>query len=116
MPSRTQSAAIRRPSPGTVSSRPTRLTRRGRAVVLFIALVALLGVFSLGRVSSQAAVTPRGLRQVVVTPGETLWSLALRAEPAADPRETVESLMALNHLRTAQIAAGELLLLPPRAS
>jgi hypothetical protein len=90
---------------------PVHLTRRGRVVVLVICLVALFGMFSLGRVSSQAAVAYRPQR-VVVTAGETLWQLAQRVAPATDPRITVASLMAVNHLTTGQLVPGEVLLLP----
>ncbi len=54
----------------------------------------------------------RGLSQVVVQPGQTLWSLARRAEPAADPRIVVQQIIDVNALSSPMIEAGELLWVP----
>jgi len=52
---------------------------------------------------------------VTVAPGETLWQIARRVSPHADPRAMVLQLEALNHLHGASVLAGQRLLLP-RAS
>jgi Tfp pilus assembly protein FimV len=105
-----------RQGPAAPARRPVRLTRRGRAVIVLISLVALFGIFSLGRVSSQAAAPPAAPRQVVVAPGETLWDLAVRSQPQMDPRLTVQALMSLNHLQSSRLTPGEVLLLPASSS
>ncbi|MHB2023668.1 MAG: LysM peptidoglycan-binding domain-containing protein [Mycobacteriales bacterium] len=91
------------------------MTRRGRIVILLLSVTVGFGLLSLGEVASQAATrvqrAPR-LRHAVVQPGETLWQIATRADPAADPRIVVGELMALNHLSSAQLLPGETLLLP----
>ena len=93
-----------------------RLTRRGRVVVVLLVALLLTVGFSLGRVSSTA--TPdAGLRPprptVVVQPGETLWQIAQRAAPGADPRETVWRITELNDLGgNPTVRAGQQLVLP----
>jgi Na+-transporting methylmalonyl-CoA/oxaloacetate decarboxylase gamma subunit len=96
-----------------------RLTRRGRAVVLLVLVTLLMAAFSLGRVGSEAAAggsadtapaAPQA--QTVVHAGETLWAVAKRIAPDADPRSTVYRLRQVNDLPGSQVRAGQLLLLP----
>jgi hypothetical protein len=90
------------------------LTRRGRLVILLISVLVLFGFFSLGRVSTQAA-PPGGrlqLRTLVVQSGQTLWGIATRVAPGADPRQTITELTALNHLSRPVVTPGEVLVLP----
>jgi nucleoid-associated protein YgaU len=56
---------------------------------------------------------PPEYQTVVVQPGDTLWSIAAAHYPAADPRERVDAIEALNGLSGPQIAVGETLELPP---
>lgn len=107
-------------SPYVVSASPRaplpalRMTRRGR-LLFFIAIAALLLVaFSVGRVSSSAAVTgrPAAARTVVVAPGQSLWEIARRAVPGADPRAVVADLEQLNHLSAGTLRPGQRLVLP----
>jgi predicted Zn-dependent protease len=92
-----------------------RLTRKGRLAVLLGAAAVLFAMFSLGRVSTQAATTskPPALRHVVVQPGETLWQVAERAAPTSDTRIEVARIISLNGLAGASVEPGEELLLPP---
>jgi hypothetical protein len=93
--------------------RPTpRLTRRGRLVVTLVALVLLVVGFSAGRVASQAAGPARPLPTVTVHAGETLWQIAARIAPHADPRPVVLELEQLNHLPGPRVVAGQQLLTP----
>ena len=90
-----------------------RLTRRGRVVVVLLTLVLLIvGGFTLGRVSSQAAGPTRPLPTVTVAPGETLWTIAARVAPSADQRVVVDEIEALNHLTGGRVQAGQQLRLP----
>jgi LysM repeat protein len=50
--------------------------------------------------------------RVVVQPGDTLWSIATRVAPDADPRVTVQRLIERNALSSPAIQAGEVLALP----
>ena len=83
-----------------------------RRVVVALALVA--GLLGLGTTAVHA-VQPRNARPVwshTVVPGETLWSLAPSASPHRDRRETVDRLIAANHLRSPIIRPGQRLVLP----
>jgi len=53
-----------------------------------------------------------GMTQVVVRPGQTLWSLAATAEPSADPRIVIQQIIDANALGGTSISAGELLWVP----
>jgi LysM domain len=101
---------------------PVRLTRRGRLVVGALAVVlaaAIMTVISMAASGgAQAANHGRqgagyqGLRQIVVQPGQTLWSIAAKAEPSADPRLVVAQIMAANSLTTTAVQAGQELWVP----
>jgi hypothetical protein len=93
----------------------TRLTRRGRLVLLGLCALILLAVISVGRAGSQAATaTETGpmLQQTTVQQGETLWAVAQRIAPRNDPREIVAQIRRINHLQTSNLRVGQQLLLP----
>ena len=121
-----------RPGPrraaGPATSRPgpagrVRLTRRGRLVLgVFAVMVAagLVTLFWLGVAGGAQAASHRlrpgaayrGMTQVVVRPGQTLWSIASRAEPGADPRVVIQQIIEVNALRGPVIQPGESLWVP----
>jgi LysM domain-containing protein len=79
---------------------------------MITALAALLcaSAFLLGEaIPSRGASPPRHHR---VHQGETLWGIAERAYPGADPREAVYRIRIANHIPGSQIAAGQKLVLP----
>jgi LysM domain len=53
-----------------------------------------------------------GMHQIVVRPGETLWTIATAAEPSADPRLVISQIMTVNSLTSTVVQAGELLWVP----
>jgi LysM repeat protein len=97
------------PSPASVAP-PLRLTRRG--VVVLSALVAVLagallvvaGVSAPGGTGAHAVPAT-----VTVRPGDTLWSIASRVAPGADPRAEVASLQRVNHLAGTGLVPGQVL-------
>lgn len=94
-----------------------RLTRRGRLLIVLVMAGVLFAAFSIGRASTDAAVTPRpaaAVPTVVVHPGDTLWSLARRIDRGADPRVTVDQLQRLNRLRPGPLIPGRRLTVPTR--
>jgi hypothetical protein len=106
-------SAPRVPAPRTA----TRLTRRGRLLVTGLALLVLVvaAVLLSGGVPATAGTdhgAPVTAERVTVAPGETLWQIAERVAPGTDPRETVQRILDLNGLQTAQVQAGTALLLP----
>ena len=90
-----------------------RLTRRGRMRALLVVTVLLCIAFSVGRVSSSQAATgePVKVHTVLVSSGETLWSIAKREAPSRDPREVVDAIQRANHL-TGALQVGQKLVLP----
>jgi hypothetical protein len=104
-------ARVVRPAPGHL-----RLTRRGRlvtaAATLLIAVLTLVGVVSrVGSLDESAQVPASAPAQVVVAPGETLWSIAERVAPHRDPRTVVAGIQRLNGLPTADVHVGQTLVL-----
>jgi LysM domain len=92
-----------------------RLTRRGRVLlVLTVMTLLLIAGFTLGRGSSLAAsqAHPSAHHSVIVEPGETLWSVAVRIAPHDDPRLVVADIESLNHLPSASVEAGQQLAVP----
>jgi hypothetical protein len=51
-------------------------------------------------------------RTIVVGTGDSLWSIAERIAPTADPRDVVADLERVNDLPGASVQAGRRLLLP----
>jgi LysM domain len=101
---------------------PLRLTRRGRVVVAVFAVVLATVIISVIAMAvaggAQASNHGRdgagyaGMRQIVVRPGETLWTIATAAEPSADPRLVISQIMTVNSLTSTVVEAGELLWVP----
>jgi hypothetical protein len=92
-----------------------RLTRRGRLLVVLSVLALLVVGFSItGHVSSQAASSTgvQHARTVTVQPGESLWAVAVRIAPHADPRLVVARIAQINHLPGAEVYAGQQLVVP----
>lgn len=96
-----------------------RLTRRGHAVLTVLAaLPVVIGaiVFALnggGAVATDAEHAAT-FQHVTVQTGESLWVIAERIAPTADPRDVIADLVTLNGLETAVVAPGQQLAVPPR--
>jgi LysM repeat protein len=52
------------------------------------------------------------MTQIVVQPGQTLWSLASATEPAADTQVVVQQIIDANALGGTSLRAGQLLWVP----
>ena len=114
-------ARVAGPLPGRPD--PVRLTRRGRRVVagfvlgVIIVAVTVLWMSVAGSVqASSHASAPRsayrGMTQVVVQPGQTLWSIAAAAEPSGNLWAVVQQIINVNALNGAEIQSGQLLWVP----
>jgi len=118
MASRTR---VARPG-GSARPAPLRLTRRGRVVLSILviagvtAAVLLVSLIASGGAQAtnhgQARGGYQGMREIVVQPGQTLWSIAATAEPSADIRVVVEQIMSVNALAGTNIHVGQLLWVP----
>jgi LysM repeat protein len=83
-------------------------------VVLAVLALLVVGFSATGHVASQAASSAgvQHARTVTVAPGESLWALAERIAPHADPRLVVDRIIQINHLAGARILAGQQLVVP----
>ncbi len=95
----------------------TRLTRRGRVLLLTALVAVLFGAFSLGRSVSQAAPPSAqpAAHVVTVEHGDSLWTLARRVAPDHDPRDVVAQIRDLNDLSSSGLVPGQQLVLPVAA-
>jgi nucleoid-associated protein YgaU len=88
-----------------------RMTRRGRLVVLAIALMVVLlpgawRAMATAQTGGPATVT------VSVQPGDTLWGIAAAIDPAADPRAVIAEIRELNALTQSGLVPGQVLVIP----
>jgi hypothetical protein len=112
--------AVRPPAPrGQAAPAPLRLTRRGRIVVAAAAalLVTLLSLLATGAAWATSHSVPargayRGVAQVVVLPGQSLWSVAENADPNADTQAVMQQIIDLNGLTSDVINIGQRLWVP----
>ena len=96
-----------------------RLTRRGRLVVAAVAalLVTVMSLLAAGAAqATNHGPSPRAARQnleqVVVRPGQSLWSVAESADPDQDTRAVIQQIIDLNSLSGDTVAAGQQLWVP----
>lgn len=81
---------------------------------LIIALIVSLGIvgfrlFEPPKTKLIASKVDFGVIQIVVQPGDTLWSIARVQVPNKDPRDVVGSIRYLNQLKSAEIFPGQVL-------
>jgi LysM repeat protein len=102
---------------------PIRLTRRGRiavGVLVFVTVIAAAALLWLvlanrAQASSGGAGhqgSSHALVRVVVRPGQTLWSIASKADPYADPRAVIQEIIDENELSGTSIHPGQVILVP----
>ncbi|MDQ1250686.1 MAG: hypothetical protein QG597_5066 [Actinomycetota bacterium] len=106
-----------------------RVTARGRFVLLVSAL--MLVAFGVATVTSEPALSSAGgstagqgyvplsvpvaaESTVVVRSGDTLWSIAARTFPGADPREAVVAFREANGSQLSSLQVGQRLVVPAR--
>jgi hypothetical protein len=97
---------------------PLRLTRRGRMAVTGLSAL-LIGALSVGLATAAQATragapSPSGryVAQVLVLPGQSLWSLAEAYDPNADPRLVIQEIQQLNSMTGDQVRSGAVLWVP----
>ena len=94
-----------------------RITRRGKvalAVLLSIPTVALIGTMALSSAPAVANADSSSyeFEYVTVAAGESLWDVAERIAPQADPRDVIADIERLNGLESSGVQAGESLAIP----
>lgn len=98
-----------------------RLTTRGRIVFTALAavpIVAGVGMLALNGGGAVASSTASGahFQQVTVHAGQSLWGIATQVAPAADPRDVVDEIVALNQLPSVLVTPGQQLAIPAHYS
>ncbi|GAB3278635.1 LysM peptidoglycan-binding domain-containing protein [Microbacterium lacusdiani] len=100
-----------------------RVTRRGRRVLAALAAAPVAAGLALAVISGGGALASREdgapagtFDTVTVMAGDSLWSIAEEIAPAADPRDVVDAIVALNQLQSSSVAAGERLAIPAEYS
>jgi hypothetical protein len=106
----------RRPAPLGAA---LRLTRRGRVVAAAVAalLVTVVSLLAAGAAQATSHALPPGaarqnLVQVIVRPGQSLWSVAESTDPNQDTRAVVQQIVDLNALSGDVVFAGQQLWVP----
>jgi hypothetical protein len=106
-------------APSRGSEVPLRLTRRGRMVAAAVAalLVTVISLLVAGGAQATNHALPPGaarqsLVQVVVRPGQSLWSVAESADPDQDTRAVIQQIVDLNGLSGDLVSAGQQLWVP----
>jgi len=104
---------------GRAANPPLRLTRRGRIVVAVAAALVLAALSLVIAGAAQATNHPvsartaqQNLVQVIVHPGQSLWSVAESADPSADTRVVIQQIIELNSLTGNTVFAGQRLWVP----
>jgi hypothetical protein len=94
-----------------------RLTRRGRAVLTTVAAVPLVAGALFFAINGGGAVASGDQAQVrfqyvTVESGQSLWSIAERVAPSADPRDVIADIVSLNQLDSAVVSPGQRIAIP----
>ena len=116
---RRDTPAARSGRPRDTPVAPLRLTRRGRVVValaaaLLVTMVSLLlaGVAQATNDGPSPRAARENLVQVIVRPGQSLWSVAESADPGQDTRAVIQQIIDLNSLNGDTVFAGQRLWVP----
>lgn len=88
-----------------------RITRRGRLVVLAVALLVVL-LPGAWRAVATAQVEGPATVAVTVQPGDTLWGIAAAMDPGSDPRVLIAQIREMNALTQSGLIPGQVLVVP----
>ena len=97
----------------TRASGGLRITRRGRLVIMGLALLVVL-LPGAWRAMATAQVEGPSTVAVTVQPGDTLWGIASSVDPGADPRGVIAEIRELNGLAQSGLVPGQVLQVPAR--
>lgn len=107
-----QTTQIRRPAT-SVAVLPAAVYRRRRMMAAAaLAAVLLTAFFSTQTADATATSVKPKLTYVTVYSGESLWQIAQRVAPNTDPRDFIDAIMQVNALKSANVSAGQRLVLP----
>lgn len=95
-----------------------RMTRRGRVVLTTLAgasITAAVLLLCVGQVSPALGGADHpavAFDSITVTSQDSLWTIAQRIAPNADPRDVIQEIVTLNNLGETRIQPGQRLALP----
>ena len=91
-----------------------RLARTGLSISLLVVIGAGFSTISSASDKSDAAISSGESKyvQVVVTPGESLWSIAAMVAGNSQIQSVVADIVEVNKLKSADVPAGTKLLIP----
>ena len=81
----------------------------GLLIVLAVGTVAIAGKLIIMKNTAFMADEEYAYTEIVVQPGDTLWSIAKAQVPSEDPRDVVGVMRDLNQLDSADIFPGQVL-------
>ncbi|WP_331533521.1 LysM peptidoglycan-binding domain-containing protein [Pseudonocardia sp.] len=119
-PARPRSSAARpvsvRPAPRPLAARSATRPGGARSValLLLVAFAAAAVVAGLGLLGSavRAGRVPEATTVVRVAPAESIWQVARRVAPSADPGDVAARIVELNQLGSPSVRAGQQLVSP----
>jgi hypothetical protein len=114
------SASARGESPADGRSH-LRVTRRGRVVfgtllALVIAGGAIAAALGGGGAAAAGGASEAHFSHVTVLEGQSLWQIAEKVAPSADPRDVIAAIVDLNQLPSSTVSPGEKLAIPTQYS
>jgi nucleoid-associated protein YgaU len=89
-----------------------RARRRRVAVVVALSLAGGIWAAPFAHAGGPREPRPAHTDRVVVRPGDTVWSIAVRAAAGADPRPLVDAIVRANDIDPGSIAPGQTLVVP----
>lgn len=88
------------------------LTTLAAGAIALLAWTAAAGGAAASGGDTPARSPYSGMTQIVVQPGQTLWSVAVAADPSERTWSVVQQIMEVNSLNGTSIRAGQLLWVP----
>ena len=89
-----------------------RVRRRRVAVVVALSLAGGIWAAPFAHAGAPREPGPAHADRVVVRPGDTVWSIAVRAAAGADPRPLVDAIIRANDVDPGSIVPGQTLVVP----
>jgi hypothetical protein len=95
-----------------------RITARGRkvlAVVIALPVIATLGLLAMfggGSAIATGSATTADFDYLTVQAGQSLWGIAEKIAPEADPRDVIAEIMSLNQLHESSVQPGQRIAIP----
>ncbi|GAB3617960.1 hypothetical protein GCM10027416_25170 [Okibacterium endophyticum] len=81
------------------------------AAVPVIAVAAYLGLNADGAVATSTA-SSASFEYVTIEAGQSLWQVAVRIAPQADPRDVINEILDLNRLSSSNVVPGQQIAIP----